>query len=133
MKKNIVIILAILILPMLVYGGLKLNMDKRVENQAVAQVGQNMPQVIKFSSQMCKDCIEMGKLFNEIMSDFNSYIKFINIDAQKTDKQTQNLIRKYKVNVVPTIIYINKDGKEVRKTEGIVSENNLRLYLNEIK
>ena len=31
------------------------------------------------------------------------------------------------------IIYINKDGKEVRKTEGIVSENNLRLYLNEIK
>lgn len=133
MKKNIVIILAILILPMLVYGGLKLNMDKRVENQAVAQVGQNMPQVIKFSSQMCKDCIEMGKLFNEIMPDYNSYIKFININAQKTDKQTQNLIRKYKVNVVPTIIYINKDGKEVRKTEGIVSENNLRLYLNEIK
>ena len=75
----------------------------------------------------------MGKLFNEIMPDYNSYIKFINIDAQKTDKQTQNLIRKYKVNVVPTIIYINKDGKEVRKTEGIVSENNLRLYLNEIK
>ncbi len=131
--KNIVIILAIIILPMLIYGGLKLNIDKRVENQANAQISQNMAQVLKFSSKMCKDCIEMGKLFNEVMPDYDNDIKFINIDAQNTDKNTQNLIRKYKVNVVPTVIYINKEGKEVRKTEGIVSENNLRLYLNEIK
>lgn len=133
MKRNIVIILAILILPMLIYGGLKSNLDKCVENQAVAQAAQNMPQVIKFSSKMCKDCIEMGKMFEEVMPDYDSYIKFINIDAQNTNKQTQNMIRKYKVNVVPTVIYINKEGKEVRKTEGIVTENNLRLYLNEIK
>ncbi len=131
--KNILIVLAIIILPMLVYGGLKLNIDKSVENQVVAQTNQNMGKVIKFSSKMCKDCIEMGKLFNEIMPDYQEFIQFINIDAQNTDKETQNLIRKYKVNVVPTIVYINKEGKEVRKTEGLVPESNLRLYLNEIK
>ena len=65
--KNILIVLAIIILPMLVYGGLKLNIDKSVENQVVAQTNQNMGKVIKFSSKMCKDCIEMGKLFNKII------------------------------------------------------------------
>ena len=48
------------------------------------------------------------------------------------DKNIDNAINQYKVNLVPTVIYIDKNGKVVRKTEGYVDKNKFETYVKEL-
>ena len=68
MKKNIIIISAIFILPIIAYVVLSssqsVSATQRIEGQ---------PQVIKFSSKLCLDCKKIKKGFDELVPEYHFY------------------------------------------------------------
>lgn len=127
MKKNIIIIGLIFILPMVAYALLS-----ESESVSAAKHVEGKPQVIKFSSKLCIDCKKMKTVFEQSIPEYYNKIEFIEYDVQSSDKKVQEEINNYNITLVPTIIYINNAGKEVRRTEGYVEKKKFDKYLNEL-
>lgn len=127
MKKNIIIIATIFILPIIAYAILSdtqaVSAQKRVEGQ---------PQVIKFSSKLCVDCKKIKKGFDELVPKYQDKITITEYNVDGSDAEVNEAIDKYNVNLVPTLIFVSKNGKEVRRTEGFVNKATLEEYFNEL-
>lgn len=128
MKKNLIIISLIFVLPLVAYAVLS---GTKAESATKEHVS-GMPQIIKFSSKLCSDCKKMRGVFEDVMPKYSSSIEVIEYDIEKNDKNIDNAINQYKVNLVPTVIYIDKNGKVVRKTEGYVDKNKFETYVKEL-
>ena len=107
MKKNLIIISLIFVLPLVAYAVLS---GTKAESATKEHVS-GMPQIIKFSSKLCSDCKKMRGVFEDVMPKYSSSIEVIEYDIEKNDKNIDNAINQYKVNLVPTVIYIDKNGK----------------------
>lgn len=127
MNKNILIILAILILPICFYYYL----DK-TQSVLANKVNSTRPKIIKFSSDMCSDCQKMEKTVNQVYPKYSGKIELINIPVQKQTKYNLELIKQYKVTLVPTIIFKKSNGQTMAKIEGAMSNNEFEQYLKRL-
>ena len=124
--KNWIVALAILILPMVAYFVL----DKTHGNKAAFEaVAAGKPTVIKFSSTMCLDCKKLKKVTDEVIPTYKNDINFQEIDAQAKNKESQALIRKYNVTLVPTCVFLKKDGTVYKRTEGFIEKDEFESYI----
>lgn len=127
MKKNLIITALIFIIPIIAYAILSdttaVSAQKNVADR---------PQVVKFSSKLCIDCKKLKKGFEELQPQYSNQINFTEYDVQVSDKATTDAINKYNINLVPTVIYIDKNGKEMRRTEGFVEKHTLKQYFDEL-
>lgn len=128
MKKNLIIISLIFALPLIAYAVLS---GTKVESATQEHVS-GKPQIIKFSSKLCSDCKKMKGVFETVMPQYSGTVEVIEYDIEKNDKNINNAIDTYNVNLVPTIIYIDKNGKVVRKTEGYIDKHKFEAYVKEI-
>lgn len=127
MKKNLIIILAIFIIPVVLYAVLS---ESQTVSAAKTIAGQ--PKVIKFSSKLCMDCKKLKKEFEIVTPKYRDKISIIEYDVQENTPQVQSAITEYNISLVPTVIYINKHNQEVRRTEGYVNKSNLEKYFDEL-
>ena len=127
MKKNLVIILAIFIIPIIAYAVLS-----KSHTVSAAKVVSGQPQVIKFSSKLCIDCKNLKKEFDIVAPKYRDRISILEYDVQENSKEIQSAISQHNVSLVPTVIYINKNGKVVNRTEGYVSQSDLEKCFNEL-
>ena len=127
MNKNILIILAILILPICFYYYL----DK-TQSVLANKVNSTQPKIIKFSSDMCSECQKMEKTVNQVYPKYSGKIELINIPVQKQTKYNLELIKQYKVTLVPTIIFKKSNGQTMAKIEGAMSNNEFVQYLKRL-
>lgn len=127
MNKNILIILAILILPICFYYYL----DK-TQSVLANKVNSTRPKIIKFSSDMCSECQKMEKTVNQVYPKYSGKIELINIPVQKQTKYNLELIKQYKVTLVPTIIFKKSNGQTMAKFEGAMSNNEFEQYLKRL-
>ncbi len=128
--KNWIIAIAVLIIPMLTYFVLdKTNSDKAAF-EAQAKTSYEKPVVIKFASPMCLDCKKLESVMNEVMPKYTDKIIYKKINAQSNDNNTQNLIKKYSVTLVPTTVFLKKDGNMYERIEGYMSKSQLEGILN---
>ena len=127
MNKNILIILAILILPICFYYYL----DK-TQSVLANKVNSTRPKIINFSSDMCSECQKMEKTVNQVYPKYSGKIELINIPVQKQTKYNLELIKQYKVTLVPTIIFKKSSGQTMAKIEGAMSNNEFEQYLKRL-
>jgi len=128
MKKNILIILFIFLVPVISYFMLTMS------NESTAKTVQTgKPQVVKFTSQMCLDCQTMNKIIKELYPNYSEDIVLTEIQVQDGKPQTQEQIDKYNVTLVPTIILIDSQGKQVRRIEGAISKDEMDKCLRALK
>ena len=79
-----------------------------------------------------------AKKFESIASALNSVLtghsadSILEYDVQENSKEIQSAINQHNVSLVPTVIYINKNGKVVNRTEGYVSQSDLEKCFNEL-
>ena len=125
MKKNFLVILLILFVPMIAYFALSKTQAK--ENKIVDI--NKRPQIIKFTSTMCLDCQKMNKIFKEIFPKYENKVVLTEIHVQDGKSFTGEQIEKYKVTLVPTIILINSDGKIVKRIEGAIEQDEMEQCL----
>ena len=127
MNKNVIIILAIFLVPLAVYFGL--TRDKLTTLPTVASSG---AEIIKFSSPMCYECQELEKIFDEVFPKYNKDITLKKIDVTQKNNETRELIKKYEVKLVPTTVFKDETGKVTRRIEGSMQPQILENYLKEI-
>ncbi len=127
-KKTILTILAVIILPVLAFWGVSFSK----ESSAIAQSG-NKPQVIKFSSTMCLECKQVEKIFKEILPKYQDKIEYISVIVDSRKDMNHNLIKKHKVQLVPTVVMINSSGQECKRFEGAVSKEKYEHAIEGLK
>ena len=128
MKKNILIISLIFIIPIVAYFVLTNSSKTTATTEETGK-----PQVIKFTSAMCLDCQTMNELFKEIWSNYQDKIVLTEIQVQNRDQLADEKIKKYNVTLVPTIIMLNSDGEQAKRVEGAIPKEELEKYLQELK
>ena len=127
MKKNVITILFIFLVPLALYWGL--TRDKGLATlPTIAFTGS---EIIKFSSPMCYECQELDKVFKEVYPEFANKVSVTKIDVTSKDKNVKNLIKQYDVKLVPTCIFKNKEGQVIRRTEGMIQPRILENYIRE--
>ena len=126
--KNWIIALAILIVPIIAYYALDKDSANKAAFEAQAQTG--LPTVIKFHSSMCLDCKKLDSVTKEIMPKYANRVNYQDYNVQNKDKNVDSLIQKYSVTLVPTMIFLKKDGTLYKKTEGCLAKEQLEHILN---
>jgi len=129
MKKNVLIISLIFILPLIAYFTLS-----TIKTDAGQKISGKQPckaKIIKFSSAMCRDCKKLAEVIDEVYPLYQDKIDLENISAEKDDSKTVNLIKEYNVTLVPTLIYIY-DGKVLKRTEGSLTAQQLEKNMKEL-
>ena len=124
--KNWIIALSILIIPMVAYFVLDKNQVAMTGFEAQAA---DKALVMKFSSPMCLDCKKMDEVIQTVMPKYADDVMYQSIDAQADNPQTNELIKKYNVTLVPTCVFLKKGGKLYKRTEGFVEPAQFEEYV----
>jgi len=124
MNKNIFILVMIFVIPLLGYFCLS---HKSVSNVSVAT--SNHPQLIKFTSNMCGECKRVEPVVNEVVKDYQDSIHYVSIPVQINNKYNEEMMEKYNITLVPTIIILDKNHKIVKRIEGYVDKTTLESYI----
>jgi thioredoxin-like negative regulator of GroEL len=129
-KKSLFIMLAILIVPIIIYYTVN---SRSTENSSVnAAVACNKPTVIDFSSTMCMECKALAKNLDPLIPQYQDKINFQKVIVNSGSALNDSLMKKYNVNVVPTLVFLDKNGKIVRRTEGSMPQSQLKEYLDKL-
>ncbi len=130
MKKNLIIVLLVFIVPLVAYFVLNKTSNSQI---AVADDVTAKPQIIKFTSAMCLDCQEMNKIIKEIFPKYQDRMVLIEIPVQDGKTFTEEQIKKYNVTLVPTIILIDSKGNQVKRIEGAIPKEEMESCLEGLK
>ncbi len=124
--KNWIIALSILILPMAAYFILDKNQTAGNGFEAHAA---DKAVIMKFSSPMCLDCKKMDEVIQSVMPKYTDKVTYQSIDAQANNPKTNELVKKYSVTLVPTCVFLKKDGKLYKRTEGYIEPAQFEEYV----
>ena len=82
-----------------------------------------MKEILYFSAPWCQPC----RNFKPIMENVSNSIpvRFINVD------ENPQLATQYNIRSIPTLIFL-KDGQEVNKKPGVLSESQVKELWNQI-
>ncbi len=140
--KNWIIVLLIFVIPLGIFAWLETS-AKTIAKEAAQNTNtvanhnytkvNSKPKMLKFSSPMCSDCKKVSKELVGVLEDFKDAVVFEEINVSDGSKASNDAVTEYKVTVVPTLIFIDKDGKIVQKNEGFITEKEIRTSLNNIK
>lgn len=130
MKKNLIIIGLIFVIPLVAFWAL--NKSNSTTAKTTADIA-NKPQVMKFTSTMCLDCQKMNKLFKEVFPKYEEKVVLTEIQVQDGQDFTNQQIKKHNVTLVPTMIFFDSDGKQVKRIEGAIEKEELEKYLQGLK
>lgn len=125
--KNWIIILLIFVIPLGIYGFLEKAYGERMFQMPKKQGAM----VYKFSSPMCNDCKTVQKSMTSIKTQYpNLVVEEVEV-TQKT-KATKDLIEKYNVTTVPTLVFIDKDGNVIEKLESEIGRDDIERCVKKI-
>jgi len=127
MNKNVAIILLVLILPVVAYFLL----DK-TQAVSTSNIDTNKPTVIKFTSDMCSECQKLDEIFPTVFPKYSKKINLVKVQVQKRTKENQDLINKYNVTLVPTMVFLKGNGKVLLRTEGSMPAQELEKHLKDL-
>ena len=127
MNKNIVILLLVFILPLFAYF-----MLSKTNQGSVSVANTNRPQLIKFTSNMCGECKRVEPIVQKVMTNYQDSIQYTVIPVQVNNKYNQDMMQKYHITLVPTILILDKNQNVYKRIEGYIDEPTLDKYLKEI-
>lgn len=119
--KNIITILAILIIPVMVYS----IMHKNSSDITAVAVENNKPSLMIFTSAMCMDCQKMKAVIKEVEPSYSDKINFVHINATDSNRQIKELVKKHNIVLVPTMVFMNTNNMETNRVEGSISKEEL--------
>jgi len=123
--KTILTILA------LVFLGLNLYADEptlKATPFSQIKIGNGKAMMLEFGSTSCHSCVEMGKILYNIKSKYpNSNVYFI--DIYKDMKAAKS----FKIRMIPTQVFLDKDGNYITNHVGMIESNNLIENLKKLQ
>ncbi len=124
--KNWIIVLLVFAIPLGLYAYFESNTQVGAAKEEISYNNAAKPRVIKFYSPMCSDCQKVSKEMVGVVEDFKDAVTFEEINVSEQTDKNKALIKKYKITLVPTLIFESKDGKIVKKIEGFVQDDEIQ-------
>lgn len=87
-----------------------------------------LPVLMDFTGFRCKNCKIMEKRINNISGNFKGRARITFVDVNKE----KDLVRQYKISLIPTLVFLNRDGKEVCRKTGVMEEKAIKTKLEEL-
>ena len=114
-------IVIILILSVIGIWGYKTYVVKKAPNQTTQDIEKGKPMLLDLGSATCIPCREMVPILDEVkkMYDGKAVVKVMDV------YDNPEVANKYGIRVVPTQIFLDKDGKEVSRHEGFFSKEDI--------
>lgn len=84
--------------------------------------------VLKFYSPTCGPCKALQRVIDGYYKGNDDYEKIQNIDVTK--EENLELVNKYKISSLPTLLMIDKEGKEIKRVNGVLNEDKLIEFCN---
>lgn len=137
--RNWIIVLLIFVVPLALYAYL----DAKAQNEMMCKVENNKEvvqskaKIIKFASPMCSECKDAQKELDKAMPKYKDsvVVEEINVveNVGKGIDYNKAAIKKYKVSLVPTLVFVDKFGNTVKKYEGAMKSEEIVEVLEGIK
>lgn len=131
--KNWIIVLLVFAIPLGLYAYLESNSQSIVAKEEVTTNLSGKPRVIKFYSPMCSDCKKVSEEMTGIVEDYKDAVTFEEINVSEQTDKNKALIKKYKITLVPTLVFESVDGKTVNKVEGFIENDEIENNIVNIK
>lgn len=87
-----------------------------------ADTVKNMPMVLDFSATWCGPCRMFAPVFHAVEKDYEGTVKFLTVDID----QNSELAQQFRVEAVPTIVFLSPDGREQQRFTGAPDEATFR-------
>lgn len=94
-------------------------------------VSEDKPTLMEIGSEGCQPCQLLKPHINKIKQNYGSKINVTVYDAWYTTSGAKKA-EEYGVSVVPTLIFLNKDGKEIARLQGYQSYEALKNKLEKL-
>jgi len=94
---------------------------------STAVIPEGRPVWVLAHSDWCAQCQEMSKIASKVVPAFSGKVAFV--DLKVDDPAQQELVRNFKVSVIPTSIFVDAAGKEIDRVLGVIPEADLREKL----
>jgi len=92
-----------------------------------AALAGHKPVWLLIHSTMCIPCREMEMISASLKPEFEGKVVFVNVIID--DPKAGAILKKYKIELIPTSYFINSDGKVVEKKVGAIPMAELRKKL----
>ena len=131
--KNWIIVLLVFLFFLGLYAYLESNSQSTVAKEEVSMNNTQKPRVIKFYSPMCSDCKKISNEMVGVVEDYKDAVTFEEINVSEQTDKNKALIKKYKITLVPTLVFESKDGKTFKKVEGFIEDDEIENNIVNIK
>ena len=82
---------------------------------------------VELGSVNCIPCKKMQPVMKSIEEKYGDQIKVIFYDVWKSDQR--KYANEYRIRLIPTQVFINKDGEEIFRHEGFFPEQEIDVFL----
>jgi thioredoxin 1 len=86
--------------------------------------------VYYFTAKWCGPCQRIKPTYLEYQSTFKNQITFVTIDVDDTDDTTLSLTQEYKINSMPTFVFVYNNQEKFRFSGA--SADKLKEYLERL-
>ena len=100
-------------------------METQMEADFRKALKSGKPMVVDFGSNSCIPCRQLRPVLQKVHKDHEGKLEVLIIEIQKN----QQLAAEYQIQVMPTVVFIDKAGKEVSRHQGFMSEEKIKEQL----
>ena len=91
------------------------------DKSAVKAAETNLPKLWDFWATWCPPCKEMKPTIEALEKEYQGKIEIRSIDVD----QNKELAQKFGVQAIPTLVFLDKDGKELSRIVGLVPKDTI--------
>lgn len=105
---------------------LKTSADNGIKKYLTTAEG--LPVIVDFSAEWCPPCRELKPVFHKLKEDYAGKIDMVTVNVDSMPE----LAREYNVSSIPTLIYFSPDGKELHRTVGFRTSEEITSDINKM-
>jgi thioredoxin 1 len=90
---------------------------------------ENLAEILEFDRKLCPVCREAEMIIQEVLGEYPGRF----VVSKRYIDEVPHLFRQYRVDIVPTQVFVDPAGREVFRHEGVFPKDQLIRKLKELK